>query len=359
METATVNPKTSISSATSEAPLTPEHIMKIGMGFWASKVLLTAVEFELFTRFAAQGPMTAAQVRKSLGLHCSERNVLDFLDALASLGFLHRQGLLAAAKYDNGPETAFFLDKKKPAYIGGILEMANSRLYGIWANLANAMRTGKQQNEAVEGEDFFAKLYSDQARLREFARAMSGVQMGAFTTFVRSFDFSKAKTLLDLGGSDARLSLMVAKQHPHMTCISFDLPPVQPIAHASIVQSGLGDRVTAAAGDFFTDTLPKADVITMGNILHVWSEEKKIALMRKAYDALPPGGAFVVLETIIDDDRRQSTFGFLMSLNMLMETQDGFNFTVNDFKGWAETAGFKRVELIPPAGPNSAAVAYK
>ncbi len=333
--------------------------MKLGMGFWASKVVLTAVEFELFTHLAAKGGMTAADVKRTLDLRCTDRHLLDFLDTLTGLGFLERTGLLAEARYANTAETAFFLDKAKPSYLGGILEMANDRLYRFWDHLGTALRTGDQQNEARTGEDFFGKLYSDRDRLRGFVNAMSGVQMGAFMAFARSFDFSKATTLADIGGSGAHLSLMVAKHQPHMACTSFDLPPVQPIAHANITHFNLNDRVSAAAGDFFTDPLPKADVITMGNILHDWDEEKKVMLMRKAYDALPAGGAFVAIENVIDDERRQNVFGLMMSLNMLIETAHGFDYTYADFQRWAKAAGFARTALIHLAGPTSAAVAYK
>lgn len=338
---------------------TPEMIMKIGMGFWASKVLLTAVRYELFTHLAAQGSMNVAQVKQALGLQCTDRHALDFLDTLTHFGFLERKGLLAEAVYSNGADAAFFLDRKKPSYLGGILEMADDRLYDFWGDLGTALRTGQQQNEAKTGDDFFGALYSDPAKLKGFVNAMSGVQMGAFMSFAQQFDFSKSKTLADIGGSGAHLSLMVAKHQPHMNCTSFDLPAVQPIAQANVTHFQLADRVKAVAGDFFADAFPKADVITMGNILHDWNEEKKLALMRKAYDALPVGGAFVAIENVIDNDRRQNVFGLMMSLNMLIETSDGFDYTFADFERWAKAAGFSRTTLIPLAGPTSAAVAYK
>jgi hypothetical protein len=357
METTTA-PATKTTNGHTAHP-TPEMIMKIGMGFWASKILLTAVRFELFTHLAAQGGMTAGQVKQSLGLKCTDRHALDFLDTLTGFGFLERKGLLAEAVYSNGADTAFFLDKKKPSYLGGILEMADNRLYDFWGDLSTALRTGTQQNEAKTGDDFFGALYSDPARLREFVNAMGGVQMGAFMAFAQQFDFTRRKSLVDIGGSGALLSLMVAKHQPHMKCTSMDLPPVQPIAQDNIAHFQLSDRVSATSGDFFADAFPTADIITMGNILHDWNEEKKLVLMRKAFDALPPGGAFVAIENVIDNDRRQNVFGLMMSLNMLIETSEGFDYTFDDFARWAKTIGFSRTELIPLAGPTSAAVAYK
>jgi hypothetical protein len=122
---------------------------------------------------------------------------------------------------------------------------------------------------------------------------------------------------------------------------------------------GLADRVAAIPIDFFADPLPKADVITMGMILHDWNLEKKKSLVRAAYEALPPGGAFVVVENLIDDARRENAFGLMMSLNMLIEFGDAFDFTAADFAGWCREAGFSRTEVIPLAGPASAGVAYK
>src|SRR5580765_5242587 len=152
---------------------------------------------------------------------------------------------------------------------------------------------------------------------------------------------------------------MVAAANPHMRCVSFDLPKVMPIATRRIQQAGLSARVTAGTCDFFADPLPKADVITMGMILHDWNLEKKKVLIRKAYDALPQGGAFVVIEALIDDARRENAFGLMMSLNMLIEFGDAFDYSGADFAGWCREAGFKKFEVIPLAGPSSAAVAYK
>lgn len=338
---------------------TPESIMRIGTGFWASKILLSAVKFQIFTFLAEKKMMSANEIKSHLGFQCTERNVYDYLDVLTSFGFLNREGLLETALYSNSINTDFFLDKKKPSYIGGMLEMLNNRLYGFWGNLEEGLMTGLPQNEAKGGGNLFEALYADPDRLKEFIHAMSGIQMGNFMAFAQSFDFSKYQTLVDVGGSAGLLSLMVAKHHPHMQCTTWDLPAVEPIAHATIQQFGLGDRVKTAIGDFFADAIPQADVVVMGNILHDWDAETKLMLMQKAYDALPDGGAFVAIEGVIDNERKNNAFGLMMSLNMLIETGKGFDYTFDDYNGWAQKVGFKTTKLLPLAGPSSAAIAYK
>ncbi len=338
---------------------TPDSIMQIGTGFWASKVLLSAIKFQIFTTLAERKSMSASEIKSHLGFQCTDRNVFDYLDALTTFGFLSREGILETAKYSNSINTDFFLDKKKPSYIGGILEMLNNRLYGFWGNLEAGLLTGHPQNEAKHGENIFEKIYANADALKEFIHAMSGIQMGAFMALAQKFDFSKAKSLVDIGGSAGLLSLMVAKHQPHMTCVSWDLPPVGPIANETVQKFQLQDRVKTAAGDFFKDQFPKADILTMGNILHDWDEETKLMLMKKAYDALPAGGAFVAIEGVIDDERNKNAFGMLMSLNMLIETGTGFDYTFADFNKWAKKIGFKSTALLPLAGPTSAAIAYK
>ena len=340
-----------------QQPVTPAHILQIGLGFWASKTLLSAVELGLFTELA-NGPRTGKEIEEALGLHV--RATYDFLDSLVSLGLLERDGNGPDAKYSNTAETARFLDRNNPQYVGGILEMANARLYPFWADLTEALRTGNPQNEIKHsGTSMFEQLYSDPARLEQFMNAMTGVSMGNFHAFADKFDFSGYRTLADIGGATGQLSCIVAEHHPHMTCSSYDLAVVQPIAERRIRQSGLDGRVRSQAIDFLRDDLARADVITMGMILHDWDLDHKKMLIRKAYDALPPGGAFVAIENIIDDERRENTFGLLMSLNMLIEFGDAFDFTGADFRDWCTEAGFSRCEIIPLAGPASAAVAYK
>ncbi|WP_205513898.1 methyltransferase [Longitalea arenae] len=337
----------------------PAGIMQIGTGFWASKVLLSAVKFKIFTILAERRSMSAFEIKSHAGFNCTNRNVYDYLDTLTGLGFLNREGILETAQYSNSIDTEFFLDEKKPSYIGGMLEMLNNRLYGFWGNLESGLLTGHPQNEAKQGDNLFEKLYADADRLKEFIHAMSGIQMGGFMALAQKFDFSKARSLVDIGGSAGLLSLMVARHHPHLSCISWDLPVVAPIANETIQKFQLQDRVKVANGDFFKDPFPEADIITMGNILHDWDEETKLMLMKKAYNALPEGGAFVVIESIIDDERKENVFGMLMSINMLIETGTGFDYTHADFNKWARQVGFKSTTLLPLAGPTSAAIAYK
>jgi len=337
--------------------LDPSRIIQTGFGFWGSKVLLTAVKRELFTVLGDRA-MTAAELGAALKLH--PRGTFDFFDALVALGFLRRDGDGAAGRYANTDETRAFLDKTAPAYVGGILEMCNDRLFRFWSDLDTALATGEPQNEVRHSQKpMFDELYADPARLEQFMAAMAGISRGNFAALAEKVDFSRWQTLCDVGGATGLLSILVAQRHPHLRCVSFDLPAVAPIAAKTIAKAGLADRVTTAAGSFFTDPLPKADVITMGMILHDWNLEKKRHLVKAVYDALPEGGAFIAVENLIDDARRENAFGLLMSLNMLIEFGDAFDFTGADFWSWARAVGFRRYEVVPLTGPCSAAIAYK
>ena len=337
----------------------PEAIMKMGTGFWPSKLLLTAVQFQLFTRLAEKKNMSAPEIKSILGFKCTERHVYDFLDTLTTFGFLQRDGLLETARYRNTSDTDFFLDKNKPSYIGGMLEMFNQRLYSFWGNMEEALLTGLPQNEAKNNENIFEIIYQDPEKLKGFIHAMSGVQMGGFMALAQKFDFSKASSLVDIGGSAGLLSVLVASHHAQMNCMSWDLPPVAPVAEETIQKFKLQDRVKTGKGDFFKDEFPKADIVVMGNILHDWDGETKSMLIKKAYAALPQGGALIVIESIIDSERNHNAFGMMMSLNMLIETGTGFDFSFEDFKNWVGAAGFTSTQLLHLAGPSSAAIAYK
>ncbi len=338
-------------------PLDPSQILQTAFAFWNSKVLLTAVEMGLFTRLG-QRRLTGAELGSALGLH--PRGIKDFFDALVAMKFLDRDGDGPHALYFNTPEGAIYLDEKSPRYIGGILTMLNVRLFKYWHDLPEALRTGQPQNEVKYGEKgIFEALYEDPVKLEIFLDAMTGLSRVNFEAFAATFDFSKFKTLCDVGGATGLLCMEVAKKHPYLQCVTWDLPVVEPVAKKHIAAAGLSSRVGTASGDFFKDPLPKADVITMGMILHDWNLEKKMHLIRAAYDALPPGGALVAIEALIDDARRENVQGLLMSLNMLIEFGDAFDYSGADFRKWCGEVGFKRFEVIHLAGPSSAAVAYK
>ncbi|HTL56793.1 MAG TPA: methyltransferase [Candidatus Limnocylindrales bacterium] len=337
--------------------LNPSAILQTAFGFWHSKVLLTAVQLGVFTKLASRH-LTGAELGAELQFH--PRAIADFFDALVAMKFLDREGNGPQARYFNTTEGSLFLDEASPRYIGGILTMLNARLFKFWNDLPEALRTGRPQNEIKHGQKgMFEELYSDLPRLEQFMGAMTGLSRINFEAFAEKFDFSKFRTHCDVGGATGLLSIEVAKKHPHLKCTSFDLPEVEPIAKKHIAAAGLSARIGTASGDFFKDPLPKADLITMGMILHDWNLEKKMHLIRSAYDALPPGGALVAIEALIDDARRENAQGLLMSLNMLIEFGDAFDYSGADFKKWCTEVGFKRFEVIHLAGPSSAAVAYK
>lgn len=336
-------------------PPGPEHIMQIGLGFWASKTLMSAVEMGVFTELAKK-PEDLETLRGRLGLH--PRAAHDFLDTLTALGLLQR----ADGKYSNTPATDLYLDKHKPSYIGGILEMANQRLYGHWSHLTEALRTGRQQNESKEagdGKSPFEALYADPARLKNFLAAMTGISRGSNLAIARQIPWSQYQTFADVGTAQGDLAVQIAVANPHLNGIGFDLAEVGPIFEEYAERHGLNGRLRFVSGNFFEDQMPKVDVITMGHILHDWNLEEKKMLLRKAYEAISPGGAVVVYDAIIDDDRSKNAFGLMMSLNMLVETPGGFDYTGADCMGWMKEAGFREARLEHLVGPDSMVVGTK
>ena len=338
----------------------PSRIIQVGMGFWASKVLLSAVRLKLFT-FLGDSAKSTVEIRDQLHLQTGTRHVCDWLDAMVSLGFLQRDGIMESAIYSNTPATAIFLDQTKSTYMGGILEMANNRLYRFWGDLEEALLTGRPQNESKHGNmHFFQELYQCPEKLHEFVDAMSSFQAGNFMMLVQAFNFSNYKTVADLGGADGFLCCTIAQHHPNVACTTYDLPPVKAVAEERIRRSNLSDRVRAANFDIDKEpSFPAADVVVMGNVLHGYDEAAKQRMIRKTYAAVNEGGVFIAIENIIDNERTKNTLGILMSLNMLIENGDGFDYSHQDFDKWACAAGFQKTEVIPLAGPTSAAIAYK
>jgi hypothetical protein len=335
------------------ADLFPDRIIELGTGFWGAKTLLSAVELGVFSELA-KGPLDGETLRTHLGLH--PRSARDFFDALVALGMLGRD----RDRYANTAETDLFLDRAKPSYMGGLLEMLNLRLYGFWGSLTEALRAGQPQNEAkLGGGDLFTALYSDPARLRLFLQAMTGVSLGAARAMAQKFPWQKYRTFIDIGAAQGGLPVQVALANRHLTGGGFDLPVVGPIFEEYVASFGLGDRLRFQPGDFFTDPLPAADVLVMGHILHDWDLDEKRTLLHKVYATLEPGGALIVYEAIIDDERRRNAFGLLMSLNMLIETRGGFDYTGADCAGWMRAVGFRETYVEHLVGNDSMVVGIK
>ncbi|QBR71305.1 methyltransferase [Beijerinckiaceae bacterium] len=332
--------------------VTPANIFKLGLGFWAAKALLSAVELGVFTELA-NGPADLPTLTRRLGLH--DRAARDFLDTLVALKLLDRK----EGRYGNTAETDLFLDKGKPSYAGGLLEMANARLYGSWGHLTDALKTGQNQSEGKNTSDFFAALYADPERLRSFLTAMSGVSVGAAKAIAAKFPWKNYKSFVDVGTAQGMVAATLARAHPHLTGAGYDLPEVKPVFSEFIAKQNISDRVKFLAGNFFTDPLPAADVLIMGHILHDWDLEQKRLLLAKAYAALPKGGALIVYEALIDDDRRENAFGLLMSLNMLIETAGGFDFTGADCQAWMREVGFSQTSVENLDEPDSMVIAIK
>ncbi|MCQ4041201.1 acetylserotonin O-methyltransferase [Streptantibioticus rubrisoli] len=331
----------------------PERILRVGLGFWDANTLLSAVELDVFGELAER-PLDGEELRLRTGLH--PRGAQDFLDALVALGFLDRD---ASGRYANTPDTARFLVRGAPEYIGGMLEMATHQLYPSWARLTEALRTGEPQRDEAGQNHMFDHMYADDDQRRTFQRAMTSLSSRPIAKIAERFPWPKYRTVADIGCSEGALLTGVLRRHAHLSGTGFDLPPVRPHFEEYVTSAGLTGRLSFRAGDFFADPLPRADVLVFGHVLHDWDLPTKRMLLKKAYEALPADGAVIVFETLIDDERRENDFGLLMSLNMLVETKGGFDYTGADCRAWLAEAGFRDSRVEHLDGPDSMVVGTK
>ena len=188
---------------------------------------------------------------------------------------------------------------------------------------------------------------------------MTGISMGAARAIAAKFPWRRYKTFCDVGCAQGAVPVQVALAHPHLSGGGFDLPSVGPVFEEYVQSFDLSDRLVFRPGNFMKDSLPEADVLVMGHILHDWDLNEKRMLIAKAYQALPDGGALIAYDAVIDDDRKENAFGLLMSLNMLIETPGGFDYTGADCRHWFEEAGFRKTRVEHLVGPDSMVIGIK
>jgi hypothetical protein len=336
-----------------EAPLvTPDRIVQLGFAFRGAKALLSATELGVFTALAKR-PLDVHALAKRLGI--TERGARDFFDALVALGMLQRD---ESGRYANTPETDLYLDRRKPTYIGGELEHFNSYVYPHWNLLTAALKTGKPQS-GPRATRHYSALYADHAALETLAKGMTGGTLRAAKVLAAAIPWQRYRSVVDIGTAQGCLPVQIAQAHPHISGGGFDLPAMQPHFESYVRQHGLSARLQFFSGDFLQDALPAADVLVFGRVLHNWDLATKKMLLKKAHAALPAGGALIVYERLIDDDRRVNAHALLASLNMLIMTAGGFDFTGTDCTNWMHEAGFHHVRVAPLTSEISMVMAVK
>ena len=330
-----------------QAGMNPDKFLDMGLSFWSSRVLMVAVEKGVFSELT-KGPKTLEQLIAHFKWH--PRASRDFFDALVAMQALDRSD---DGKYSNSQEADLFLVRDKPSYIGGLLEFSSVRLYELWLKLENLLETGGcQAPEEQEGRDFFAELARDQPAFKNFMRGMTGLATPQAEVIAAKFPWGKFKTFVDVGAAEGALPVRVCLAHPHLTGVSYDLPPSQALFEEYVASFKLTDRLKFAKGDLREGPLPKTDVITLGHVLHGSSEEQRKTAIKKAFDALNPGGALLIYDAMVDPARRKNLTGMLSSLNIMLETVAGFEATTEQCSNWLKDAGFEKIVVEPVIGPN-------
>lgn len=321
----------------SETP-TFDRILRLAYGYRETKALLSAVELGVFTALADDA-LNLEALRGKVGIHA--RGARDFFDALVAMELLDRD---AKGRYRNMPDTARYLDRNKPNYQGYELEFINASLYAKWSGLSASLKSGEPQTEPDRAGPY-PQRYGNRQALEQFAAAMTAGTMPVAQALANTFQWQRCKTFVDIGCAEGCLPVQLVQAHDHLTGIGFDLPPMEPVFEAYVARHGVKDRISFQPGDFLQGGFPSADVLVMGRVLHNWNLETKKLLLRKAYDALPLGGRLIVYERFIDDARRASAIGLLASLNMLVMTPGGFDFTAADCRDWLEETGFLSFQI--------------
>lgn len=306
--------------------------------FRRSKTMFTAVDLGIFD-LLSDAPSTAGAVAQAVGTDPDA--TVRLLDACAALGLLRkREGL-----YENQPVAATYLCAASPHTLRGYIRYSDEALYPMWGRLADAIREGTPRwSQAFGlGGPIFSAFFRTEAAMRDFLLGMHGFGMLTSPAIASAFDLSPFRTLADLGGATGHLAIAACERYPALHGVVFDLAPVTALAREQVAKSAARDRIDVVAGDFFTDEFPAADLFAVGRILHDWSDEKIARLLRRIYDALPPDGALLIAERLLNPDGVGPIGGNMQSLNMLVVTE-GKERTFAEYESICRAAGFAEVE---------------
>jgi acetylserotonin N-methyltransferase len=278
------------------------------------------------------------------------------LDACVGAALVIREGV----SYANTPAATAYLCSDSPRRLTGYIRYSDAVLWKLWAHLDDAVRQGThrwKQAFGLEGP-IFSHFFRSEWDLREFLMGMHGLGQLSSPQVAAAFDLGRFRLLADLGGATGHLAVAACRRYPGVRAVVFDLPEVLPLARELVEASGVGDRIQLVAGDFFTDSLPEADLFALGRIVHDWEESKIRRLLRAVYERLPQGGALLVAEKLLNDDRSGPPWSILQSLNMLVCTE-GKERTLAEYEELLKAAGFSRVEGRRTSSPLDAVLAVK
>jgi SAM-dependent methyltransferase len=326
-----------------------ERIVELALAYRRSSVLFAAVELGVFAAVSSE-PLDAEAIGQRVGL--DRRGARDFLDALVALDLLERD---RAGRYATRADAAAYLDPSQVGYVGALVTYQQRMLAPTWARLGEALRDGKPKG-GVFAAGGFEPYYDCADKADRFVTAMAAGSLGPARALAARFPWKRYRSLADIGTADGAVAVEIAKRHAHVHAVGFDLPVLEARFTRNSAMHDLARRVTFRAGDFLADPLPRADVLVMGRILHDWPQATRCMLIEKALAALEPGGALVVWDALIDDRRRDAR-GLIASLNMLLQTDGGGEYTARECAAWMRAAGFGRVRTLGLFGPYKAVVA--
>jgi acetylserotonin N-methyltransferase len=315
--------------------------------------MFAATSLGVFDRLE-KSPATAAELASNLGANVDALERL--LDACIGLALLTRDGKV----YANTPASSVYLCSSSPRRLTGYVNYSDAVGWKLWDNLADAVREGTHRWKQTYGQDgpIFSHFFRNEHDRREFLMGMHGQGMLSSPAVADAFDLSRFRRLADLGGATGHLAVAACKRWPQLHAIVFDLPMAVPLATELVGASGVGDRVEIVAGDFFVDPLPVADIYTLGRIIHDWADDKIHRLLTAIYERLPSGGALLVAEKMLDDDKTGPSWAVMQSLNMLVCTE-GKERTLGEYRELLQGIGFAKVEGRRTESPLDAILAIK
>jgi acetylserotonin O-methyltransferase len=331
----------------------PSVVLELLTAFRRSKIMFAAVSLGVFDELAA-GPKSAAALAEAL--HANQDSLERLLDACVGLKLVHRAG----DQYENAPVAAAYLTKSSPRRLTGYINRSNEQMWQLWSNLEDAIREGTPRWTQTFGWDgpIFANFFRDEEAKREFLMGMHGFGLISSPHVISAFDLGRFRRLVDLGGATGHLAIAACQRWPQLEAVVFDLPEAVPLAREIVGASAVADRIRIEAGDFFADPLPKGDLFALGRILHDWSEEKILKLLGKIHERLPAGGALLIAEKLLDDDKSGPSWARLQDINMLVCTESRER-TLGEYESLLRRVGFTTITGCRTDSPLDAVLAEK